>query len=153
MNETAPRPVPIAEQVEYVSTLLRDHVADLWDPATGAISRQRLEVGARTLSAVVSTLQRVAASADDLKCMAPITDLFGRTPDALSAHARMAPGRVMRDPEMAAVEPMTADDARRAMTREAVRQWRERKRAEARARGVPLGVAIGRKSRSRRAAA
>jgi hypothetical protein len=65
-DSTTP-PVPIAEQISFTTELVRVYRTMLLDPTNAATSQQHLELGARTLSAVVSTLQRVAASADDGK--------------------------------------------------------------------------------------
>jgi hypothetical protein len=67
MTDSTIPPVPIADQIAFTSELVRVYRTMLLDPTNAATSQQHLEVGARTLSAVVSTLQRVAASADDGK--------------------------------------------------------------------------------------
>lgn len=67
MTETTTPPVPITDQIAFTSELVRVYRTMLLDPTNTAASQQHLELGARTLTAVVSTLQRVAASADDGK--------------------------------------------------------------------------------------
>jgi hypothetical protein len=67
MTDSTTPPVPIADQIAFTTELVRVYRTMLRDEADTAQSRQHLEHGERTLSAVVSTLQRVAASADDGK--------------------------------------------------------------------------------------
>lgn len=59
--------VPITDQIAFTTELVRVYRTMLLDPTNAATSQQHLELGARTLTAVVSTLQRVAAAADDGK--------------------------------------------------------------------------------------
>jgi len=67
VTATTMQPVSISQQIAFTGELVRVYRTMLQEPGIDATAQHHLELGERTMDAVLSTLQRVAASADDGK--------------------------------------------------------------------------------------